>query len=111
MVSLCIDFDKVTVNVLLYKDEVSSSFDKDPVNLHELGTVKYEHYTCLALGPANYCVFLLVHVQTEPPPRINIPLSTPSSPSYEIPERLTVVESDWPIPRLTAKRGRRGRRK
>ena len=99
------------MNVLLYKDEVSSSFNKDPVNLHELGAVKYEHYTRLALGPANYCVFLLVHVQTEPPPRINILSSTPFSPSYEIPERLTVVESDWPIPRLTAKRGRRGRRK
>ena len=97
--------------MLLYKDEVSSSFNKDPVNLHELGTVKYEHYTCLALGPANYCVFLLVHIQTEPPSRINIPLSTPSSPSYEIPKRLTVVESDWPIPRLTAKCGHRGRRK
>ena len=63
------------------------------------------------MGPANYCVSFLVHVQTEPPPRIIIPLSTPSSPSYEVPEWLTVVEFDWPIPRLTVKRGRRDRRK
>ena len=62
IVSLCIDFDKVTVNALLCKDEVSSSFDKNPVNLHELGTVKYKHYTRLASGPADYCISFLVHV-------------------------------------------------